>query len=86
MEWKEAAKWIGILVAAGLVSTAIELLVEWKFTTPAVVNVARAEARAEVDRVMTAAVQRAQARTAPVANNEPKYVQPQQQSGYIYQV
>lgn len=83
MDWKEAAKWIGILVAAGLVSTAIELFIEWKLTTPAVVSVARAEARAEVDRVMTAAVKQAQARTAP---NEPKYVPSQQQNGYIYQV
>jgi hypothetical protein len=56
MDWKEAAKWLGILVAAGAISAVIELVIENHFR-----GVARAEARVEVDRVVSAAVERMQA-------------------------
>jgi hypothetical protein len=89
MDWKEAAKWVGILVAAGLISTAIELFIEWKLTGPAVVTAARAEARAEVDRVISAALQQSHARAPvkPSSTPQPKmYTPPQTEQGYIYQL
>ncbi len=76
MDWKEAAKWIGILVAAGLISTAIELMLEWRVFGPAAQAAARADARAEVDRIMTAAIKKAQARSAPMVAPPPTYVPP----------
>lgn len=65
MDWKEAAKWVGILVAAGLVGTAIEMILEWKVFGPATMTAARSEARNEVDRIMTAALKQSQAHQVP---------------------
>jgi len=80
MDWKEAAKWIGILVAAGLISTTIELILEWKVFGPAATANARAEARAEVDRIMSAAIKQSQARVPPAPSVSPKYTPPQSEA------
>jgi len=61
MDWKEAAKWVGILVAAGLISAVIEVLIEERIR-----GTARAEARAEVDRVVSAALEQIRAQQLPV--------------------
>jgi hypothetical protein len=53
MDWKEGAKWLGVLVAAGAISAVIELIIENHFK-----GIARAEARTEVDRVVSAALER----------------------------
>jgi hypothetical protein len=85
MDWHEAFKWIGILVAAGLISTAIELVLEYKVFNPQAANIARAEARAEVDRIMTAAVKQSGFRASSVS--EPKFVAPQNEaSKLVYHV
>ena len=61
MDWKEAAKWVGILVAAGLISAVIEVLIEERIR-----GTARAESRAEVDRVVSAALEQIRAQQLPV--------------------
>lgn len=61
MDWKEAAKWVGILVAAGLISAVIEVFIEERIR-----GTARAEARAEVDRVVSAALEQIRAQQLPV--------------------
>jgi hypothetical protein len=88
MDWKEALKWIGVLVAAGMIGTVLELVIEAKLTGPAAVNTARAEARAEVDRIMAQALTQANKQTAGVVvqKREPVYVQPQKEVGYAYQM
>jgi len=73
MDLKEAAKWVGILVAAGLISTAIELVLEWRVFGPASQATARAEARAEVDRIMTAALKQTQTKAPALSVPAPKY-------------
>jgi hypothetical protein len=92
MDWKEAAKWIGVLVAAGAISAVVEILLENHFK-----STARAEARVEVDKIMTAALAQAQA-TAPtypkaasaagpvIDKRQPNYVLPQKEVGYAYQM
>jgi len=70
MDWKEGAKWFGILVGAGLISTVIEMAL-----TRYVKVAATQAAHEEVERVVTAAVQQLQARPA-----QPRIVQQENQS------
>lgn len=82
MDWKEAAKWFGLIVVAGVAGEAVWLIISGQLKATAA-TVARAEARTEVDRVITAAVQQLNARPqAMVADAPPK----PQSNGYVYQL
>jgi hypothetical protein len=78
MDWKEGAKWLGILVAAGAISAVIELLIENHFR-----GVARSEARIEVDRVVSAAIERmaAQQQLVRAPIREPVIIDQPRQEG-----
>jgi hypothetical protein len=78
MEWKEAGKWILVIAAGGVIATILEMVITNKIAVEA-----KAAAHAEVERVVTAAVQQLQAQQQP---KPPQYVQPQKQEGYIYQM
>jgi hypothetical protein len=88
MDWKEGAKWVGILVFAGVISAGIEIALQ-NWLTGQAKAAAKTEARAEVDRVMTAALQQMNTQRA---SNSPKLVGDQptvprqsDQRGYSYQ-
>lgn len=60
MEWKEMAKWIGVIAIGGAVATVFEMVITNKIHAEAT-----AAARAEVDRVITAAMQQLQTSRSP---------------------
>ncbi len=75
---KYAALFTGVVVIAGAVS----FFIVKKFVDP---NYIRAEARAEVDAVMTAALQKLAAQNTKTKSDTVTVPQPQQ-AGYYYQV
>ena len=80
MEWREAGKWILVIAAGGVIATILEMVITNKIAVEA-----KAAAHAEVERVITAAVQKLQAQQQqPVKPSQ--YVEQQKQNGYIYQI
>jgi hypothetical protein len=79
MDWKEGAKWFVVIVAASGVSAVITMVLENHFK-----GTARNEARAEVDRVMSAAVERFQTQLTQqnaIARKQPSFAVPIKESG-----
>lgn len=60
MDWKEMAKWVGVIAIGGAVATVFEIIITNKIHAEAT-----AAARTEVDRVISAAVQQIQTARAP---------------------
>jgi hypothetical protein len=90
MDWKEAGKWIGVIVVAGVISAGIEIALERWLTNKTQVA-AKAEARAEVEKIMSSAMAQMQrgANANPKLGETPRLIEtaPRQsdQRGYSYQ-
>ena len=68
MDWKEGAKWLALLVGAGLITAVIEVVIENQISGTAK-TAARVEARAEVQRTITAAIQQSSIQQQQLRNS-----------------
>lgn len=90
MDWKEGAKWFIIIVGAGVAGELVMLLINKSVTLKAEA-VAKETARAEVERVIEAAVaqlqnqQNIQVKTG-AAPTPQVYISPQKEQAYSYQL